>query len=108
MKEKALSANQFMLISLCEIQIGTPRVFDSKEEAFDAMLEEYSDKSDVPSETLKRHFTEGSLEDLSEEFRDEYGITESSAWIIDGPNHDNYIWEICCLTMQDNRIIRCE
>ena len=108
MKEKEQERHQYMLIHACEITFSKPKIYDSKEAAFDAMIAEFSSKSDVPVETLKKHFAEGTLEELSEEFRDEYGIEEESAWIMDGKNHDNYIWEIYRFTIQDNRIIKCE
>jgi len=106
--QAAVAIEQYMLIHACEITFSKPQIYNSKDEVFEAMIGEFSNKSGIPAETLKRHFAEGTLEELSEEFRDEYGIEAESAWIIDGENHDNYIWEIYRLTTQDNRITKCE
>jgi len=106
--EATPTTEQYMLIHVCEITFSRPKLYNSKEEVFDAMIAEFSSKSDIPAETLKKHFAEGTLDELSEKFRDDYGIEAESAWIIDGNNHDNYIWEIYRLTAQDNRITNCE
>jgi len=106
--QPAVATEQYILIHACETTFSKPKIYNNEEEAFDAMLAEFSSKSDIPLETLKKHFAEGSLDELSIEFRDDYGIEENSAWIMDGENHDNYIWEIYQLTLHDNRIIECE
>ena len=108
MKQKGQEQYQYMLLHTCETTFSKPKLYDSMEDAFDAMIGEFSSKSEIPIETLKKHFAENSLEELGEEFRDEYGIEKESAWIMDGKNHDNYAWEIYHFTMKDNRIIRCE
>ena len=108
MKNEGHCQHQYMLIHACEITFSKPKIYDNKEEVFAAMIGEFSDKSDIPVETLKKHFSEDTLDELSEEFRDDYGIEEESAWIMDGKNHDNNIWEIYRLTTRENKIIECE
>jgi hypothetical protein len=107
-KENSKEQYQYILLYACETNFSKPKLYCSKEAAFDAMISEFSSKSGLLAETLKKNFSEGTLDELSEEFRDDYGIEDESAWIMDGENHDNHIWKIYRCTMKGNQIAKCE
>ena len=106
MKETA-TKKQYLVISSYERDIEEPAAFNTHKQAFEAMVTDMChqlDSDEISAWKLKKHFKAGTLDTL-DGYNDEFGIGNDSAWV---NNNYNFDWKIVCLTVQDNRIIKCE
>ena len=98
---------QYMLLSACECGMDLPDVYNTREEAFDSMISGVSDQTEYSFETLKEHFASKTLDEF-DDFEDDFGIEDNSAWVTEGNNHENHEWRIVAIKVQANQIIKCE
>jgi len=109
--ESALQADetteQYMLLSSCERSIDQPELFDDYKQAFDEMIKGVAKRIDFPAERLQEHAENGTFAEI-EGFEDNFGIEENAAWVTNGNNHNNYDWKIVAVTIQLNKVTKCE
>jgi len=105
MKDKDSTRYQYQLISTYERDIEQPEVYNTHNQAFEAMVEDLARQTDDFSAwKLKKHFKSNTLEEL-DGYDDFFGLDEDWAWYNGNYNYD---WKIVRLTVQNNRIIKCE
>jgi hypothetical protein len=105
--QSGIASEQYMLLSLCERGIDRPVIFNTYDEAFNEMIKDVAKQIDVPFKTLKEHIVNDTAKDL-DGFNDDFSIEKHTAWVTDGINHNNYDWKIVAVTVQNNKIIKCE
>jgi len=101
LKEK----HQYMLLSAYEGVTEQPEVYNTHKQAFDAMVDELAEQTeDFSAWKIKKHFKAGTLDEL-DGYNDCFGLCKNAACYY---GSENFNWKIVCLTVQDNKITKCE
>ena len=99
-KDFVSAFEKYVLVGIVERDISTPEIYDTWEEAFDAMKDDLVDKlggeepDDFPEDIRE-------LVLVSDYQGDEMGINANSAWL---NKRDNYDWQIFRITMEDGKL----
>jgi len=93
--------HQYLLLSAYDRVIEHPEAFNTRNQAFDAMIDGLARQlDDFSAWKLKKHFKNDTLEEL-DGFDDYFSFGESHAWYT---GSDNFDWKIVEITIQNNRI----